>query len=146
MTSPRRSPLLVTSTQPLVHCPTCASPARRMPRRDGRTVSDLPWGPRRVVLHLRVRQFFCANGRLHTPDFYRAAITTRRSLGAAAHALAGAHRDGAGGRAGGQLSHALGLAVSRHTRLRLLRRLPLPGVAPPHVLGVDDWAYRKRQT
>jgi transposase len=51
-----------------------------------------------------------------------------------------------GGRAGVRLSRALGLAVSRHTRLRLLRRLPLPGMAAPHVLGVDDWAYRKRQT
>jgi transposase len=38
------------------------------------------------------------------------------------------------------------LAVSRHTLLRLLRRLPLPGVATPRVLGVDDWASRQRQT
>jgi transposase len=37
------------------------------------------------------------------------------------------------------------LAVSRHTLLRLLRRLPLSGVATPRVLGVDDWAYRQRQ-
>jgi transposase len=51
-----------------------------------------------------------------------------------------------GGRAGVRLSRALELAVSRHTLLRLLRRLPLPGVAIPRVLGVDDWAYRKRQT
>lgn len=51
-----------------------------------------------------------------------------------------------GGRAGVRLSRALGLAVSRHTLLRLLRRLPLPGMGTPQVLGVDDWAYRKRQT
>jgi transposase len=51
-----------------------------------------------------------------------------------------------GGRAGVRLSRTLQLAVSRHTPLRLLRRLPLPGVATPRVLGVDDWAYRKRQT
>jgi transposase len=86
---------------------------------------------------------------LHTTPVYRAADTARRSLGAAdaaAQALAGAHRDGARGQGGGRLSRALGLAVSRNTLLRLLRRLPLPGVATPHVLGVDDWAYRKRQT
>jgi transposase len=29
--------------------------------------------------------------------------------------------------------------------LRLLRRLSVPDVATPQVLGVDDWAYRKRQ-
>jgi transposase len=51
-----------------------------------------------------------------------------------------------GGRAGVRLSRGLGLAVSRHTLLRLLRRLPLPGVVPPHVLGVDDSAYRQRHT
>jgi hypothetical protein len=45
-----------------------------------------------------------------------------------------------------RLSRALELAVSRHTLLRLLRRLSLPGIATPRVLGVDDWAYRKRQT
>jgi transposase len=51
-----------------------------------------------------------------------------------------------GGRAGVRLSRALGLAVSRHTLPRLLRRLPLPNVGIPRALGVDDWAYRKGQT
>jgi transposase len=36
--------------------------------------------------------------------------------------------------------------MSRNTFLRLLRRLPVPSLATPKVLGVDDWAYRKRQT
>jgi transposase len=40
----------------------------------------------------------------------------------------------------------LGLPISRHTLLRLLRRLPLPACPTPQVLGVDDWAYKKRQT
>jgi transposase len=51
-----------------------------------------------------------------------------------------------GGTAGAQLSHGLARAVSRNTLLRVLRRLPLPVHATPTVLGVDDWAYRKRQT
>ena len=38
------------------------------------------------------------------------------------------------------------LVVSRHTLLRLLRRLPVPSYATPTVLGVDDFALRKRQT
>jgi transposase len=36
--------------------------------------------------------------------------------------------------------------VSRHTLLRLLRRLPAPSLPLPTVLGVDDFALRKRQT
>jgi transposase len=51
-----------------------------------------------------------------------------------------------GGTAGAQFSRGLGGAVSRNTLLRLVRQLPLPVRATPTVLGVDDWAYRKRQT
>jgi transposase len=36
--------------------------------------------------------------------------------------------------------------VSRNTLLRLLRRLPVPSLPTPTVLGVDDFALRKRQT
>jgi transposase len=51
-----------------------------------------------------------------------------------------------GGTAGAQLSHGLARAVSRNTLLRVLRRRPPPVHATPTVLGVDAWAYRKRQT
>src|SRR5438132_1363311 len=53
----------VTSTPALVHGPICRFPTRRVHRRDVRKVMELPWGPWRVVLHLQVRKFFCANGR-----------------------------------------------------------------------------------
>jgi transposase len=36
--------------------------------------------------------------------------------------------------------------VSRNTLLRLLRRLPLPSRPTPAILGVDDFALRKRQS
>src|SRR4029450_2734834 len=38
------------------------------------------------------------------------------------------------------------LMVSRNTLLRLLRRLPVPSFPLLTVLGVDDFALRKRQT
>jgi transposase len=145
----RRLTLQVTSTQTLVHCPICRFPSRRIHSRYVRRVADLPWGPWRVVLHLHVRKFFCANGRCTRRIFTErlaplvapwARRTQRlvRWLGHIASALAGT--------AGARLSHDLGLAVSRHTLLRLLRRLPLPACTTPQVLGVDDWAVRKRQT
>src|SRR5262249_58076803 len=55
--------LRVTSTQALVHGPICRFPTRRVHSRYVRTVADLPWASWRVVLHLQVRKFFCANGR-----------------------------------------------------------------------------------
>jgi hypothetical protein len=50
-----------------------------------------------------------------------------------------------GGQAGARLSKRLGLPASRDTLLRLVRRLPLPVIPPLRAIGVDDWAYRKRQ-
>ena len=141
--------LFVTSTQFLVHCPVCRFPTRRIHSRSRRTAADRPWGPWHVVRHLRVRKFFCAKGRCPRRIFTERLLPlvepwarrTQQLMRRLAHiALA------LGGRAGVRLSRALGLAVSRHTLLRLLRRLPLPSVGTPHVLGVDDWAYRKRQT
>jgi transposase len=51
-----------------------------------------------------------------------------------------------GGRAGVLLGHAWDAAGSRHTRLRVLRQLAEPEAPTPTVLGVDDFALRKRQT
>jgi transposase len=141
--------LFATSTQPRVHCPTCTFLTRRIHSRDGRTVADLPWGPWRVVFRLHVRKFFCANGRCTRRIFTERlsplvapwARRTQRLMRWLAHiAMA------LGGRAGVRLSRAQGATVSRNTLLRLLRRLSLPGVGTPRALGVDDWAYRKRET
>jgi transposase len=141
--------LQVTSMQALVHCPVCRFPTRRMHSRYIRTVADLPWGPWRVVLQLRVRKFFCTNGRCTRRIFNErlaplVAPWARRTQRLAqwlvhiAVALAGT--------AGARLSRGLGLAVSRNTLLRLLRRVPLPNVPTPQVLGIDDWAVRKGRT
>ena len=51
-----------------------------------------------------------------------------------------------GGTAGARLGRNVGLATSRNTLLRLVRRAPMPLNATPMALGVDDWAMRKRHT
>jgi transposase len=55
--------LRVTSRQALGHCPVCRFPTRRIHSFYQRTLADLPWAHLRVVRQLRVRKFFCANGR-----------------------------------------------------------------------------------
>jgi transposase len=49
-----------------------------------------------------------------------------------------------GGAAGARLSRALGLIVSRKTRLRVLRRTSCPASSSPRVRSVDEFALRKR--
>jgi transposase len=51
-----------------------------------------------------------------------------------------------GGTAGVRLGRSWDVAVSRNTLLRGLRRQPAPSFPTPRVLGVDDFALRKRHT
>jgi len=141
--------LRVRSTQTSAPCPLCATPARRIHRDYGRTLADLPWAHYRVRLQLRVRKWFCGNRRGHRRIFTErlptvAAPWARRTL-RLAHRL-GALGVALGGTAGVQLGHQWDRVVSRNTLLRLLRKLPLPALPTPRVLGVDDFALRKRHT
>jgi transposase len=141
--------LRVLSTQTSAPCPLCATPARRIHSDYGRTLADLPWADYRVRLRLRVRKWFCRNRRCQRRIFTErlptvAAPWARRTLRLAQRLVALGMA--LGGRAGVHLGRAWALAVSRNTLLRLLRRLPLPVLPTPRVLGVDDFALRKRQT
>ncbi len=49
------------------------------------------------------------------------------------------------GRAGARVLAGLGVTLSRQTALRALLRLPVPVRPVPPVIGVDDFALRKRQ-
>lgn len=141
--------LHVTSTQRGVPCPVCAVFTHRVHSGYTRLLADLPWGAARVRWQLHVRKFFCGN-----PQCPRR-IFTERLPGVVAPWARRTQRLAAwlsaiglalGGAAGTRLSRRLGLIVSRYTLLRVVRRLPLPCDRTPQVLGIDDFAFRKRQT
>ena len=141
--------LRVRSRQTSVPCPLCTTPARRIHSHYERTLADLPWAAYRVHLQLRVRKWFCRNRSCPRRIFTErvptvAAPWARRTLRLVQHLVAVGLA--LGGQAGGHLSQQLALAVSRNTLLRLLRRQPAPSFPTPRVLGVDDFALRKRQT
>src|SRR5215831_10378205 len=140
--------VVVRSTPATALCPLCTTSAHRIHSHYERTLADLPWAQYHVRLQLRVRKWFCPN-----PHCVRRIFTERLSAVAAPWArrtLRLAQRLVAlavalGGKAGMRLSQRWGLAVSRNTLLRLLRRQPAPLFPTPRVLGVDDFALRKRQ-
>jgi transposase len=141
--------LLVSSTQASVPCPRCTTPARRIHSRYERTLVDLPWAQYRVRLQLRVRKWFCGNRHCRRRIFTErlptvAAPWARRTLRLAQRLVT--LGVALGGTAGVHLSHQWALVVSRNTLLRLLRRQPATSFPTPTVLGVDDFALRKRQT
>jgi transposase len=141
--------LRVHATQTRVPCPLCTTPARRIHSHYERTLADLSWADYRVRLQLRVRKWFCRNRACRRRIFTErlptvAAPWARRTLRLAQRLVALGLA--LGGRAGVHLGRAWDLAVSRTTLLRLLRGLPLPALPTPRVLGVDDFALRKRHT
>jgi transposase len=141
--------LRVQSTQTSAPCPLCATPARRIHRDYGRTLADLPWAQYRVSLQLRVRKWFCRNRACQRRIFTErlptvAAPWARRTLRLVQRLIALGRA--LGGKAGVQLGHAWDVVLSRNTLLRLLRKRPTLSFPTPRVLGVDDFALRKRHT
>jgi transposase len=139
--------LVATPTRKRAQCPRCHRWATRTHSRYERTIRDLPWAGRPVVIRLHVRRFFCDNPRClrrifaeRVPDLApvrgRLTLPFRRSVADIGLAL--------GARAGARLAAPLGLPVSPRTVLRTLHALPEPEVPTPRVLGLDDFSFRRR--
>ncbi len=129
-------------------CPGCGTQAMKVHGYQWRTVADVPIDARRVVVGVRVRRLVCPirscvqTFREQLPGvlerYQRRTPRLTSQIGAVVRELAG--------RAGTRLLSALGVLLSRHTALRVLLRLALPERPVPRVLGVDDFALRKRRS
>ena len=139
----------VSSTAP-PRCPACAGSCVSYHSRYDRRLRDLPWQGRQVQLRLRTRRFRCRNGACPRKIF-------AESLPGVASARARESRRRCetvalvgytvGGRPGARLLRCLGMASSTDTVLRRIKTRARNRTPPlrVRVLGVDDWAWRKRQ-
>ena len=141
--------LTLCARQITARCPLCGRASKRIHSRYERTLADLPWGEYAVTVRLKVRRLFCDAPQCERRIFAevlpgvavpRARKTVRLTDRLTAVGIA------LGGAAGARLGRKLGLAASRNTLLRLVRRAPLPAFATPSALGVDDWALRKQHS
>jgi len=138
--------LMAAMTAPKAICPDCYQPSHRMHSGYCRTLADLPWALMPVELRLHVRRFFC-----DTPLCERITFTERVPSVAPLYARTTtrlSHRQAEtglalGGSAGARQLARHAIPASRSTVLRRVRRLPPPASPPPHVVGIDDWAWRK---
>jgi transposase len=129
-------------------CPSCGRRSFRVHSRYRRTIADLPWEGVPVKIWLGARKFFCDEDRCsrrifteQLPEtvarFSRRSCRSREALSSIALAL--------GGRAGARLARKLGLLASGSTLLRELRKRARPPASPaPRVIGIDEWAWKKR--
>jgi transposase len=129
-------------------CPVCGTSAHRVHSRYERTIKDLSVQTRQVFLHLHVRKFYCDQPtcprcifaeRLPqvTSSHGRYTFGLRRFLGQ----LGREH----GGAAGARSANLLGIRVTSRAILRFLPALALPAIITPHVIGLDDWAWKRRE-
>ena len=127
-------------------CPCCGTVATRVQSRYTRHVHDLASGERAIHLLVEVRRFFCLKKACHRKIFAerfsllalphpQRTIRLQQTLRMLGFAL--------GGQAGAHVSKQLHLKASRDTILRLVRQSDLPAPAPPRVVGVDEWAWKR---
>jgi len=146
-TDDTRIMLDLTATRVAVACPSCAALSSRVHGYSTRTVADLPWAGMPVLLQLSVRRFVCTHSDCPRRTFSEplpevVAPSARRSL-----RLANEQRQlglQVGGEIAARIAMRQGMPLSPATILRLVRRTQLAERATPSLLGVDEWAYRKR--
>ena len=130
-------------------CPECHQPSARIHSNYQRTVGDLPCAGRNVILALTVRKFVCT-----TPTCSHKIFTERlpglvSSYGRMTPrliALVQALGLVAGGQMGTRQAERTGIATTPSTLLRHLMQLPAPVTRAVRVLGLDDFAWKKRFT
>src|SRR6266516_4812522 len=139
--------LTLRTTSPTASCPWCGTQSSQIQSRYTRTLRDLPSGGRPIRLIMHVRRFFCKKRtctqkifveRLPALCHPHAQRTKQLQEALCRLGLRG------GGQAGADTASELGISGSRDTILRLLRQSQPSARAEPHVIGLDDWAWKRR--
>jgi transposase len=128
-------------------CPTCGRRSRRVHSHYTRRIADEPIGGRPVEIHLQVRRFRCYTQNCPRRTFAEQVPQLAGRRGRRTVPLLRFLRDVGltiGGRPGARFADRNTIAVSRMTLVRLVRALPMPAAPAPNVLGVDDFALRRR--
>ncbi len=129
-------------------CPDCGDLSKVIHGYYRRRPADLPLCGRRVGLDLRLRRYVCRNETCRRRTFAErlpvllAPWSRRTRRLAQAQAQVGV---ALGGEAGSRLAHRLGMPTSGDTLLRLIRATPVATAVAPTIIGVDDWALKKRE-
>jgi len=141
--------MAVRTTASEAKCSLCENTSTKVHSRYTRLLADLPWMGCAVRLKLHLRRFFCEN-----PDCQRqifaerlpsmVAPYARRTL--RLHELLTLIGFAIGGEAGRKLVEGMKLSTSPDTLLRLIHTAQEASHATPRVLGVDDFAFRRRRT
>jgi transposase len=139
--------LTLHTTSSMASCPSCGTQSSQIQSRYTRTLRDLPSGGRPIRLLMQVRRFFCKQRACAQKIFAERLPTLCRPHAQRTNALQAALCQlglRVGGQAGADVGSDLGISGSRDTILRLVRQSHSPAQSEPHVIGLDDWARKRR--
>src|SRR5712691_8736485 len=139
--------LILRTTSPTTPCPSCGTVSSRIQSRYTRVLRDLPSVGHPIRLIVYVRRFFCKKSTCaqkifveRLPELCRPHAQRTKRLQKALCELGLK----IGGQAGADVGSELGISGSRDTILRLVRQWEQPALQEPHVIGLDDWAWKRR--
>jgi transposase len=141
--------MVVRTTASEAKCSLCEQTSTKVHSRYTRLLADLPWMGCAVRLKLHLKRFFCQNPECQRQIFTErlpkvVAPYARRTL--RLHDLLTLIGFAVGGEAGRKLVEGMKLSTSADTLLRLIHTAQEPSHPTPRVLGVDDFAFRRRRT
>jgi len=139
--------LTLRTTSPTAPCPSCGTASSRIQSRYTRTLRDLPSVGRPIRLIMHLRRFCCKKSTCaqkifveRLPDLCHPHAQRTKRLQKALCELGLI----VGGQAGADVGSELGISGSRDTILRLVRQSHPSAQSEPHVIGLDDWARKRR--
>jgi transposase len=135
----------ITRTAP---CPVCGRDARRIHSRYESTIWDLSVQNRQVILQLRVRKFYCDQPRCPWRIFAERLPQVASPHGRYTFGLRqflGQLGQEQGGAPGARSAKLLGMQTTPCAILRFMHALPLPPIAAPQIIGIDEWPWKRRQ-
>ncbi len=130
-------------------CPRCGTPGSRVHSRYTRTIADVAFGSRYLVLKLLVRKWICREASCSQrifaerfPEFVQHYARMTDRLVEALQAV-GVTTNGADA---ARIASSLGMPTTAKTIIRRVLQLPLPGESLISKVGIDEWAWKKGHT
>ena len=134
------------ATSPTAACPQCGTAGSRVHSRYSRTITDVAFGGRSLVLKLLVRKWICPEASCPRKIFaerfpglvQRYARMTDRLIKLLQ--FVGVMTNGADA---AQIASAFGVPTTAKTIIRRVLQLPLPSEGKVAKVGIDEWAWKK---
>ncbi len=133
----------ISSTAP---CPQCGTSGSRIHSRYQRTIADIAFGGRHLLLKLRVRKWICREAscsqRIFAERFPGLVRRYARMTDRLIEALqsVGVTTNGADA---ARILSSLGIPTTAKTIIRHVLHLPLPSEGSIYKIGIDEWAWKK---